>query len=329
MVRMLTALIGSFRAAVLDWVIMDAASEMKRIFLLRTVSVAILGTFIASGCRSATDASAVPLPIVFYEGGLTGHLVLMSADGTVRRELLNMPDAFAKYLRWSPDGQKIVFRKQAADPRGPGGLFIINSDGSGLREMPVMAGADWSPDGTRLVGYSGSNIAVVGQDGTGFTLLPPTNVDALDGSGISWSPDGKEILYNGNHIVGTAGSGADVWILNILTGVSRVLAPLGLDARWSPDGRRVAYIATDAAGQPGNLNVINSDGSNPRTLAPATSVGVLPEFAWSPGGERLLFSSGCCDATGLWTITVVDLQSTNITTSPGNFAHYPDWQRAP
>ena len=325
---------------------MNAANDMKKTFLLRILSLAMLGALFASGCRSATDSNAAGLPIVFFEGGLTGQLVLMSEDGTVRRQLLDLPDGFAKYLRWSPSGQQIVFTLLSPNPRGPIGLFIVNVDGSGLRQISPphlgsegggMVGADWSPDGTRLAVYSGETIAVIGQDGSGFTSLPATNVYLQHGGwGISWAPDGNEILYNGAHAVaGGLGVGGGlapaVWVFNIPTGASRMLATHGVDARWSPDGRRIAYIATSSPGDPGGLTVINSDGSNPRTLVPAGSAGpTLPAFSWSPDDQWLLYSGerAPCGCTALYTIAVDGGQSIDITNAPGKFARYPDWHRA-
>lgn len=62
---------------------------------------------------------------------------------------------------WSPDGKQIAFtcKKGAAGQWGQWGLFIVNSDGSGIHEIkPVNlessaspVGFAWSPDGTQIV----------------------------------------------------------------------------------------------------------------------------------------------------------------------------------
>ena len=59
---------------------------------------------------------------------------------------------------WSPDGKQLVFGVETTD-RGAGeqpALFVVNSDGSGLRQLTpwsLDAGdrADWSPDGTLIL----------------------------------------------------------------------------------------------------------------------------------------------------------------------------------
>ena len=287
----------------------------------------LLAVFIP-GCHSTTEPLAEALPIVFFEGFLSGRLVIMSADGKIREQVLDMPASFAKYPRWSPDGRQIVFRRLASDPQGSGGgVFIINADGSGLREIPApangLSSADWSPDGTRLVAYSGDRLVTFKPDGSDLTILPPTNVDIYEiPRGISWSPDGNEILYIGRHAFdGT--TGPDIWIFNIGTGVSRMLATPGLDARWSPDGRQVAYIETGGSGGPGRLAVINSDGSNKRILSAYSQT--LPQVTWSPDGERLLFVAGGADHTDLYSIHFDGGEARPLTNVPGNFARYPDW----
>ena len=58
---------------------------------------------------------------------------------------------------WSPDDQQIVYhdvhRDDAQNKNVDANLFIVNADGSGLREFAVLDGtpvgdADWSPDGS-------------------------------------------------------------------------------------------------------------------------------------------------------------------------------------
>jgi Tol biopolymer transport system component len=311
---------------------MNATNGTGKAFGRRKAFLALLLAFFIPGCHSTTEPIPEPLPIVFFEGVTTGQLVLMSADGKVRQQLLDMPAAFANYPRWSPNGQQIVFHHIPTDPQGTEiGLFIINADGSGLRKIPSpptgLQGADWAPDGSRLVAYSGDRLVVFGSDGSDFAFLPPTNISIHGYRGISWSPDGNEILYNGTHEYdGTPGP--DIWIFNLVTGMSRMLIAPAFDGRWSPDGRRVAYVSivppTLGVDERRGLAVIDSDGSNQRILI--TDSPTVPRFAWSPDGTRLLFVGGGADYTGLYSIPVGGGQPTAITSNtPGIFAWHPDW----
>jgi Tol biopolymer transport system component len=309
---------------------------MKRFVPGLAILFALAGNSLVTGCRSATDLTASALPIVFFEGQLTGQLVLASEDGTRRRMLLDLPDAFAQYPRWSRNGHRIVFWRNSEDPHGPGGLYMINADGSALTAIStsgVSAGAaDWSPDDSHLVVYSGTGIALIGTDGSGLSPFPVTNADPRYGTwGLSWSPDGNEILYNGSHNVGGFQGGPDVWVFNISAGTSRMIATPALDARWSPDGQRIAYIGSDALGVPASLNVVDRDASNPRTLIPTGAAGPnWPEFTWSPDGKWLLYVGwGCCSNDAIHRISVDGGASSLVSGAPDKSSRYPDWRWAP
>lgn len=292
---------------------------------MRKAFLAFLLALFVPGCDSPTEPLAERMPIVFFDSPLDGGLVLMTADGRFRQEVLDMPEGFALYPRWSPDGRQIVFYRLPWGPQGSAiGLFIMNADGSGVRKIPLpLSAADWSPDGTRLVAYYGNHLVTFKPDGSDLIFLPPSNVDIYElRRSASWSPDGNEILYVGRHAFdGT--TGPDIWIFNIATGVSRMLATPGIDARWSPDGRQVAYIETGGAGGPGRLAVINSDGSNKRILSANSQT--LPEMTWSPDGRQLLFVAGGADHSDLYLISVAGGEASALTNVPGNFASYPDW----
>jgi eukaryotic-like serine/threonine-protein kinase len=55
---------------------------------------------------------------------------------------------------WSPDGRQIAFASSRDAPKGQNGYWLVSPDGSGLRNLRLLAGwADWSGDG-RWVYYS-------------------------------------------------------------------------------------------------------------------------------------------------------------------------------
>src|SRR6185503_17210386 len=80
----------------------------------------------------------------------------------------------------------IVFQAQAGAHRQ---LFTINPDGSGLRQVTRLAGAeqpDWSPDGDRIAfdapAAGGTRLFTVRPDGSGARAVP------LAASGSSGAP---------------------------------------------------------------------------------------------------------------------------------------------
>lgn len=136
----------------------------------------------------AWSPHAIDIAFVGFSYGTSGptpaRLYLMNADGTRRRQL---PAEDVAQPSWSPDGSKIVF----VDSRG-GSLYVINGDGTGLRQVVDLAGLtggranltmspSWSADGTRIVFATGSSatathIYLVNEDGSGLMQLTDASV---------------------------------------------------------------------------------------------------------------------------------------------------------
>jgi serine/threonine-protein kinase len=150
---------------------------------------------------------------------------------------------------WSPDGSRIVF---ASDRDGDFDLYVVNADGTDLRQLTNEEGNEiepaWSPDGTRIA-YHQSGIS---------SDLGPLAVLTLDGDRVV-----SEGLVPGPDLI------------------------VGRPA-WSPDGTRIAYRVWTTDRDPDTLiYVIGSDGSGPTLLAEAHLEDSSP--AWTPDGERVVF----------------------------------------
>ncbi len=97
---------------------------------------------------------------------------------------------------WSPDGKQILFASVA---NGLSQLFIINVDGTGLRQvsnLPALRGrSDWSPQGL-IVTYSGKpwerELFAMNIDGTGQHQISPAGGNS---QGPSFSPDGQWVVF--------------------------------------------------------------------------------------------------------------------------------------
>ena len=153
--------------------------------------------------------------------------------------------------RWSPVSEEVVFSKtESSEASYEEDLYVINSDGSGLRLLADTPGLDgpaaWSPDGTEVAFVSGEGegepgeVFVVNADGTGLRVLSSKTALYI---APEWAPDGTRLVFQTFsyqlHVVGVDGSD------------ERPVVPYGSrDGTWCPDGTLyfVAELPTDPSG---------------------------------------------------------------------------------
>jgi Tol biopolymer transport system component len=132
----------------------------------------------------------------------------MNSDGSdVRR--IGQATTDCSGVSWGPGDRQIVFGG-GVKGRGSTGLWIVNTDGSGLRRLRAGRGAtegihpSWSPDGhTIAFSWTGQSphpwgrLAVVRPDGSGYKMLVRPRKGAHDDELIypAWSRDGKQLAF--------------------------------------------------------------------------------------------------------------------------------------
>lgn len=190
-----------------------------------------------------------------------------------------------------------------SDRSGATHLYRVRDDGSDLRDLTpsdeVLGGADWSPEGSRIVFAKAEGLFVMNADGSAAAAL------GVEGSAPKWSPDGQQILFN------AAGM---ITVIRVDGTDRRPLTPGG-GAVWSPDGTRIAFARVDRSRCladlfcPTDLYAMAPDGSGQtRLVSSANASDQLSSPAWSPEGTRIAYTRSCCflgpNVNGLYVVRV-------------------------
>jgi Tol biopolymer transport system component len=226
----------------------------------------------------AVSPDGQTIAVASYLGGGWNGIYLLDRFGKGRTTLVSNSAGIGSPA-WSPDGTRIAFVGILHGPYGDyGRIFIVNRDGSGLRQVtPEVAatdykfdsGASWSPDGTRLVFSRMGVLFFINADGTGLVST------GVSGDNPAFSPDGTQIAY------GSLNGGNDgLWVMNASLTSRRLTTPVQADQwpRWSPDGRQLVFQRVE--NNVFHLYTINADGSG------ATRLGSVPQSESGPDWSR-------------------------------------------
>jgi len=186
-------------------------------------------------------------------------LYLMDVAKASVRARLDLPVDAVWSPVWSPDDKQIAF---SGSRGGMSDLYIVNSDGKGLRQLTNDAYGDLQP---------------------------------------AWSPDGRRIAFATEHTPESDLSILKLtkWriaVIDIQSGAMEVLpnqAGLNLNPQWSPDGRELAFIS-DRTGVP---NVFLYDFAAQQHYQITNVLGGVsaiteysPSISWARGADRMAFT---------------------------------------
>jgi eukaryotic-like serine/threonine-protein kinase len=185
----------------------------------------------------------------------------------------------------------------ASDVNGVVEIYVMNIDGTGLRQITDLEeGAcqpDWSPDGQRLVFispcdgnqeyYPDSALYIINVDGSNMSPLSTTPGGDFD---PEWSSDGNKIVFTSMR----KGGRPQIYVLNLQNKETTLLSDeysRDWQPVWSPDGAKIAFI-TNRKG-PYQVWVMDADGKN-QQLFSHSMTGNDTHPTWSPDGKLLLFT---------------------------------------
>jgi Tol biopolymer transport system component len=171
------------------------------------------------------------------------RIFLAAVDGTGVRQVGD-PGLNARGPSWSPDGATIAFGGGNASAEVGIRLYLMNADGSNVRQVSDVRGEgwafvqiDWSRDGSKIAGTASAtdnsaewDIWVINADGSSVANVGTT--DSSDELFPMWAPDRNALAWWRNGVI----------VLE--EGGDPVAFPGGAPV-WSPDGKLIA-TATDS-----------------------------------------------------------------------------------
>jgi len=227
----------------------------------------------------------------------------VNPDGSNPTPIFDDDEIYHEGAVWSPDGKWIAFTSY--DRHGTGGLFVMRSDGSDVRQLTTDFDANppaaWSPDGATLA-FEGSP---EGEGGSSTMQLGIWTIDVNGGDPVmilegdqysapSFSPDGASIVVTGMVPAGPESwHRSELFVANADGSDLRQITDDGGSydgAEWSPDG---AWLATDWEAPDAVLGydvyLVRPDGSSRKRLTDWEGWDSSP--IWSPDGSQIVFLS--------------------------------------
>ena len=138
------------------------------------------GQFINYGPSWSPDGSRIAFARSPYSHGYYPNVCTMNADGSNVRQIASCQGYCATYAPdWSPDSGRIAFTFNGDSDYDAYTIALVNPDETNLQHI-ISGGVEhpkWSPDGTKIVSYSGgysnipSQIWVINRNGSGQTQL--------------------------------------------------------------------------------------------------------------------------------------------------------------
>jgi hypothetical protein len=229
-----------------------------------------------AGGASQPSWSADGQSIAYVVGDTDAQIWVLAADGSDQRQLTHTTFRTA-HPSWSPDGSTIAFAD--ADH---GRLYVISSDGSGLRQLtsgPGDAEPAWAPSGSVIAFANGGAIYTVKPDGSDRAVFV-AHIDPTMGlSAPAWSP---LTWPDGLHIVAQGAGGIE--LLTVRADGSFSGMPISIDGpdaprwpAWSPDAQWIAFSATTPLGGI-DLYVVRTNGTDLLNLTTDPAVDGQPTW---------------------------------------------------
>jgi Tol biopolymer transport system component len=318
----------------------------RAVILTITASAALAATALAAPADAQVSGPNGRIAFTRFDQAL-GDVVTYTANPDGSRRKLLFRDGPSSQPRWSPDGGEVLVGAPCTDGTETCAATIVDPDTGAFRQfhwpdptLETPCGV-WSADGQRIVceGFGVTDperngiYTIRASDGGGLTRVT-SNPGGNDIPG-DYAPDGRIVFVRadesgpvGLFVVAPDGSGLQqITPTGFLTGEDH-------NPRWSPTGDQIVFTIHNNPDVRKSIWVVNADGSGLHELpiAPACggefsdpqSIG-CGEPAWSPDGQKIIFSRVSADGRRLNVYTVNADGSGLVRVTDSGFSSQPDW----
>lgn len=239
----------------------------------------------------------------------TGAIFLVNQDGTGERQVSHPPSgALDDYPLFAPDGSKLLFARFQGHNAA---VWSVNVDGSGEHPLgPAFAhpigGAAYSPDGRRIaigradgpLKHDNLNVSlnVVAADGSRIRRLVHVGYHG-DLGDISWSPDGRRLVYQAARFGRRFGRhpGHALFVISARGGSPHRITHWrtnDIEVDWSPTGKLLLVRLVPANKDfGGDYYTMRPDGTHLHRLTHFPATSTTGKASWSPDGRSIVFAN--------------------------------------
>ncbi|KKK95852.1 hypothetical protein LCGC14_2668650 [marine sediment metagenome] len=195
-------------------------------------------------------------------------LYIMAIDGINVQRLTNEPNQQDKCPAFSPDDFRITYICTA---NGDMDIFVMNSDGSGVKNLTDDPGSDrcpsWTPNGKKITFMSNRTgffevYIMDSNDGSNLKQLTELKIKGSNCWVAAVSPDGKQVCF-----VGDFEGNNDLYVMDIDGKNVRKLTKHKANNQWpawSHNGKWIAFASTRSGKE--RLYVIRPKGTELRQI---------------------------------------------------------------
>ncbi|MEO5789206.1 S9 family peptidase [Gelidibacter sp.] len=249
--------------------------------------------------REVSESQAVWSPtgdrIVFSSTTDEGSEIYMYWIATGQIARLSQLEKSPSSLTWSPDGKSIAFT-----------MFVSEKPPVVIKMPEKPKGAKWAEparitdrlkheaDGSGYMEPGFTHVFVIPADGGTARQLTSGNYNHR--SGLSFSPNGKDIYVSGNRVDDWEYRFRNSEVYKVNVDTKQITALTSQDGpdhspQGSPDGKTIAYLGYEDRSQDHQntvLQLMNADGSNKRIIS-SDFDGSVSDITWDASGKGLYF----------------------------------------